>query len=56
MQVDFTCEQLKMIRRALETEVISMEEGSYPKLVQYVELLGEVNEMIYTAKKRGCCE
>lgn len=61
MMVDFTCEQLKMIRRALSLEVFNLEEKERlnllksPKLVQYEELLDEVDEMIRTAKKRGYC-
>jgi hypothetical protein len=61
MMVDFTCEQLKMIKRALSLEVFNLEEKERlnllksPKLVQYEELLDEVDEMIRTAKKRGYC-
>lgn len=53
MMVDFSYEQLKMIRRALMTEVIAFEESNNPKLIPYEELLEEVDEMIHTAKKRG---
>jgi hypothetical protein len=53
MMVDFTYEQLKMIRRALMGEIIVMEDGEHPDLVRYDELLEEVDEMIQTAKKRG---
>ena len=53
MMVDFTYEQLKMIRRALTGEIIVMEDGEYPDLAKYDELLDEVDEMIQTAQKRG---